>query len=415
MRGDDKIIELLNEVLTAELTAINQYFIHYKMCQNWGYKRLAHKKYEESIEEMKHADRVIERILFLDGTPNMQRLSPVKVGENAVEQHELDLALELNAVTRLNQAIELAHTKQDNGTRELLEQILRDEEESVDWHEAQLAFTLKQILTTDAPRGTYHLISRHRPGAVSASSLPTSHYLFRLTHPLGEYVIDEGKGLDTPAASLTFDLDAHPTKISQLEPLRGKSGYLRLHQLTVDSYETERFLLVSAHLDEKGRPGSSLDPETAERLLACTCTASEPATIPSVHAERLDAESRRHREGTLSQSIERNNRHFLRATEQIDRWADDKIRAAEAELVQVKGEIRSLRNQARQAETLEEQHRLQEEIRRAEKRKRRARREIDDIEDDIENQRDQLISSLESRLSRGQTHLDLFTVRFLLS
>ncbi len=138
MKGNDDIITALNDILTEELTAINQYFIHYKMCQNWGYKRLAHKKYEESIEEMKHADRVIERILFLDGTPNMQRLSPVKVGENAVEQHELDLALELNAVTRLNQAIELARTKQDNGTRELLEQILRDEEESVDWHEAQL-------------------------------------------------------------------------------------------------------------------------------------------------------------------------------------------------------------------------------------------------------------------------------------
>lgn len=138
MKGDKDIISALNDILTEELTAINQYFIHYKMCQNWGYKRLAHKKYEESIEEMKHADRVIERILFLDGTPNMQRLSPVKVGENPVEQHELDLALELGAVTRLNQAIELARSKQDNGTRELLEQILRDEEESVDWHEAQL-------------------------------------------------------------------------------------------------------------------------------------------------------------------------------------------------------------------------------------------------------------------------------------
>ncbi len=138
MKGDNDIITALNDILTEELTAINQYFIHYKMCQNWGYKRLAHKKYEESIEEMKHADRVIERILFLDGVPNMQRLSPVRVGENPVEQHELDLALEIGAVKRLNQAIELARAKHDNGTRELLEGILRDEEESVDWHEAQL-------------------------------------------------------------------------------------------------------------------------------------------------------------------------------------------------------------------------------------------------------------------------------------
>src|SRR5215510_13028968 len=98
---------MLNAVLTSELTAINQYFIHHKMCANWGYKRLSHKKRSESIEEMKHADKVIERILFLDGVPNMQRMNPVKVGEDAVEQHELDLALELEAVARLNQAIAL--------------------------------------------------------------------------------------------------------------------------------------------------------------------------------------------------------------------------------------------------------------------------------------------------------------------
>jgi bacterioferritin len=138
MQGNPRVIEALNDVLTAELTAINQYFIHHKMCDNWGYKRLSHKKREESIEEMKHADRVIERILFLDGVPNMQRLYPVKVGENAIEQHELDLGLELEAVARLNKAVALAVECEDNGTRELLKGILQEEEDSVDWHEAQL-------------------------------------------------------------------------------------------------------------------------------------------------------------------------------------------------------------------------------------------------------------------------------------
>ncbi len=137
MQGNPGIIEALNEVLTSELTAINQYFVHYRMCENWGYERLAKKKREESIEEMKHADEVIERILFLDGTPNMQRLSPVRVGEEPVEQHRLDLALELEAVQRLNAAIAQAREASDNGTRDLLEQILRDEEASVDWLEAQ--------------------------------------------------------------------------------------------------------------------------------------------------------------------------------------------------------------------------------------------------------------------------------------
>jgi len=138
MRGNAELIELLNEILTAELTAINQYFIHHKMCKNWGYERLSKKKYSESIEEMKHADDVIERILFLDGTPNMQRLSPVRVGEDPIEQHRLDLQLELDAVERLNKAIGTAREKGDNGTRELLEHILEDEEEGIDWLEAQL-------------------------------------------------------------------------------------------------------------------------------------------------------------------------------------------------------------------------------------------------------------------------------------
>ncbi len=138
MQGDAAVIEALNDVLTAELTAINQYFVHHKMCENWGYEKLSHKKRAESIEEMKHADDVIERILFLEGVPNMQRLSPVRVGEDPIEQHELDLDLELAAVKRLNEAIGLARERADNGTRELLEDILTNEEESVDWLEAQL-------------------------------------------------------------------------------------------------------------------------------------------------------------------------------------------------------------------------------------------------------------------------------------
>lgn len=138
MKGNPDVIEALNEVLTAELTAINQYFVHYKMCENWGYQRLAKKKREESIEEMHHADKVMERILYLDGTPNIQRLFPVGVGEDPIEQHKLDLALEVGAVERLNKAIALCRDKADNGSRELLEAILLNEEEGLDWLEAQL-------------------------------------------------------------------------------------------------------------------------------------------------------------------------------------------------------------------------------------------------------------------------------------
>ncbi len=138
MRGDAQVIEALNAVLTAELTAINQYFIHHRMCENWGYLRLSKKKREESIDEMKDADQVIARILYLDGVPNMQRLNPVRVGEDPIEQHRLDLALETEAIKRLNDAIELARSKGDNGTREMLEEILEGEEHAADWLEAQL-------------------------------------------------------------------------------------------------------------------------------------------------------------------------------------------------------------------------------------------------------------------------------------
>ena len=138
MKGDDDVIELLNEVLTSELTAINQYFIHAKMCENWGFERLAKKNYDESIDEMKDAEKIIERILSLDGVPNLQRLNSVLVGETVPEQHRVDLDLELDAIDRYNRGVELARSKGDNGTAELLEDLLVGEEEHADWLGAQL-------------------------------------------------------------------------------------------------------------------------------------------------------------------------------------------------------------------------------------------------------------------------------------
>ena len=144
MKGNAKLIELLNEVLTAELTGINQYFVHAKMCQNWGYGRLAAMNKQESIGEMKHADEVIERILFLEGVPNVQRLGKVRVGETVAEQFRLDHDLEIDAISRLNKGIALAVEVGDNGSRDLLEKILVSEEEHADWLEAQLEL-IKQV------------------------------------------------------------------------------------------------------------------------------------------------------------------------------------------------------------------------------------------------------------------------------
>lgn len=138
MKGDPKIIALLNEVLKAELTAINQYFLHAEMCANWGYYRLAGITRKESIEEMTHAEKCMERILYLEGTPNMSELFRINVGQNVLQQLRNDVQLEYDAVKRLNEGIGLCRSLGDDGSRELLKSILLDEEHHIDWLEGQL-------------------------------------------------------------------------------------------------------------------------------------------------------------------------------------------------------------------------------------------------------------------------------------
>lgn len=138
MKGNDAIIDLLNDVLTAELTAVNKYFVDAKMCQNWGYARLAAHMRADSIDEMRDADALIERILYLEGVPNLQRLGSVRVGETVPEKLALALQVETEAIDRLNRGIAVCTEAGDNGSRELLEKILSGEEEHADWIEAQL-------------------------------------------------------------------------------------------------------------------------------------------------------------------------------------------------------------------------------------------------------------------------------------
>jgi bacterioferritin len=138
MKGDPRIIDMLNEVLTGELTAVNQYLLHGKMLLHWGFKHLGKKVYAESIDEMKHADKLVERVLFLDGLPNLQRLGKLAVGTTPLEILTNDLALEVQTVPRLNKGIQLARDVGDNGTEELLAHILVDSEGHVDWLESQL-------------------------------------------------------------------------------------------------------------------------------------------------------------------------------------------------------------------------------------------------------------------------------------
>ncbi len=139
MKERDQIVEFLNKILTTELTAINQYFIHAKMCENWGYMRLWKKLRAESLDEMNHAEKLIERILYLEGLPNIQRIGKVAVGETVPEQIRLNLDLELSAAQAVNQGIELCSSLSDNGSRELLKELLEGVEQSINWHESQLS------------------------------------------------------------------------------------------------------------------------------------------------------------------------------------------------------------------------------------------------------------------------------------
>ncbi len=138
MKGNPKVIAVLSQVLKAELTAINQYFLHAEMCENWGYEKLAKHTRVESIEEMQHAEKLIEHILYLDGTPNMSDYFKINIGQNVKAQLEFDLEVEYEAVKRLNQGIETCVKAADNGSRDLLQGILTDEEEHIDWLEGQL-------------------------------------------------------------------------------------------------------------------------------------------------------------------------------------------------------------------------------------------------------------------------------------
>ena len=138
MKGDAKVVAMLNQVLKAELTAINQYFLHAEMCENWGYEKLAKHTRKESIEEMQHAEKLMERILLLDGTPNMSDYFKINIGQNVKAQLQNDLQVEYDAVKRLNAGVETCVKAGDNGSRDLLEEILTDEEEHIDWLEGQL-------------------------------------------------------------------------------------------------------------------------------------------------------------------------------------------------------------------------------------------------------------------------------------
>jgi len=258
----------------------------------------------------------------------------------------------------------------------------------------------------DIPTGRYHLISRSRPADDGRDSAGSGLYLYRLSHPLGEQVVEEAKETDTPAVRILFDVTNHPVRIAAVEALRGRRGYLTLTRLSITSFEPEDYLLFSGFTDD----GAALDQELMEKLFRCGGLVSERLSIPEAIARRLAGDADRHVAATLSLSLETNNRVFQEARDKLEKWADDMVFSAERALSDTKERIKALRREARQAVTLDEQHRIQEEIQKQERRQRRQRQEIFEVEDEIMERRDRLIDELESRLSRHTSTQTLFTI-----
>jgi hypothetical protein len=274
--------------------------------------------------------------------------------------------------------------------------------------DAALAFDLDRPPRADIPRGRYHLISKTKPREADGGGEESSRFLYRLSHPLGEHVIETAKALATPAAEIAFDVTHHPTRLAVVEALRGQRGYLTLSHLTIDSYDREEYLLFSGFADG----GAALDQETMEKLFLCSGRVAEHKVIPEREAGRLAAEAERHAKATVSRSLEQNSRHFHEAREQLEKWADDMVLSVEKALADTKEQIKALRRQARQAVTLEEQHQIQEKLQKLERQQRRQRQEIFKVEDEIMDKRDQLIDQLEQRLAQRTTTETLFTVRW---
>ena len=273
--------------------------------------------------------------------------------------------------------------------------------------DAALAFDLDRPPRDDIPKGRYHLISKSYPRADDGGE-ERSLFLYRLSHPLGEHVVDGAKGLETPPARIVFDVTHHPTRVHVVEDLRGKSGFLTLTRLVIDSYEREEYLLFSGF----GESGASLDQETMEKLFGCSGREEGGGSLPDAVTNRLAAEADRHAKATISRSLEQNSVHFNQARDKLEKWADDMVLSAEKALQDTKEQIKGLRRQARQATTLEEQHEIQQKIQKLERQQRRQRQEIFKVEDEIMEKRDALIESLEKRLAQRTDTETLFTIRW---
>lgn len=264
-----------------------------------------------------------------------------------------------------------------------------------------LCFHLNSAINDHISVGKYEMISKERENTEGAN-------LYRLSHPLGEYVIDKAISVSTPPAKLEFDITNHPVKISLVESLKGKSGYIILSKLTIESFEISEYLLFSGYTLD----GEMLDQEVCEKLFQCQANTIPFNTFEEIHKQKLSKEVVRYSEATVSLVMEENNRYFREEQDRLQKWADDLILASEQELNDIKGNIRELTRKARLATNTEEQHQIQVQISELEKKKRTMRRKIFQVEDEVLEKRDWLIEELESKLHQSTKREDLFMIKW---
>ena len=267
--------------------------------------------------------------------------------------------------------------------------------------DAACAFTLDKSPAQGIATGTYHLISKQQANT-------PGQFLYRLSHPLGEYAVQKALHGPCPPAQVVFNVTDNPTRIALVERLMGKAGWLHLQHMRIDSFDAQEYLLFSAFDDA----GNSLDQEMCEKMFHCQGQTQPLQAVPQEAKQRLGQEQERHAHAMLAKNLEENNKHFAEARDQLDKWAEDMEIASQKELDDIKRRIKELQRQCRQAPTIDEQHSLQEDIAKLERKKRTLRERIFDIEDEIAEKRERLVDSLEKRMQQKTTVTPVFTIRW---
>lgn len=271
-------------------------------------------------------------------------------------------------------------------------------DKKAEFNNIEKSFYLKENISRDIEEGKYFMVSKEKKNI-------DGKYLYRLSHPLGEYVVNQSVNINTPPAKVVFDITNNPFKISVIEKLKGKQGYLKLLKLSIESFEKEEYMLFSGITED----GILIDQDICDKLFQCSGKIQN-LNKEFISHEKLCSEMKRLCEATISKVIDENNKYFREEQEKLQKWSDDLILTSEKQLDDVKGQIRDYTRKVRYAESTEEQHEYQAQIIELEKQKKQLRRRIFEVEDEVMERRDELIKELEQRLNQKVQKEELFTI-----